>query len=38
MLREPEPPVPPSLGVLREVERIPERLRGGAALDDGGEI
>jgi hypothetical protein len=38
MLGEPEPPVPPPLGVLREVERVAQRLRDRAALDDRREI
>ena len=38
MLGEPEAAIAPALGVLREVERVPERLRGGAAFDDRREV
>ena len=38
MLRQPEPLVAPPLGVLGEVERVPERVRGGRSLDDRGEV
>ena len=38
MLGEPEAMVAPALGVAREVERVAERLRGVAALDDRREV
>jgi hypothetical protein len=38
MLGEPESAIPPTLRVLREVDRVPERLRSGTTLDDRGEV
>ena len=38
MLGQPEAVVAPALGVLRQVEAVPERLRGSAAFDNRREI
>ncbi len=38
MLGEPVATIAPPLGVLREIERIAERVGSGPALDDGSEI
>ena len=38
VLREPEPLVAEPLRVPREIERVPQRRRGIAAADDGGEV
>ena len=38
MLGNPEALVAPTLGVLGEIERVAERLRSGATLDDRGEV
>jgi hypothetical protein len=38
MFCEPVARITPAFGMTRQVERIPQRLRGGTALDDWGEI